>query len=356
MTLAAPMATLVWDWAQVEPLGWGLLLLFLSLAVGPLVWAWVNRVPISLAIVVSLLVCWLMQTVLQSFDATRDFLILAYAVNPLWQTDPLQVHRLITSAWLHASGSGGSIVFQHILGNALVIGLVGVPLEQRLGRGRFLAIYLIGAAAGSAAWWFSHWGEFRFALGASGAAFGLLGCYLACWPDDEIEFPLVLIRKWPVTLIALVKLGFEIVHVGSLYGGWTDASSVAHLAHIGGFVVCFIVARPIAKNGPTPLGSRDGGPSQGGVQKGLDAGRKSKMGSVMVDPWKGSEHPLSEAAEKALERLRQEGDELETRRAWVEELAELSSCPECGAEIEVKVIDGVARLKCSKKPRHLNWP
>ena len=37
------------------------------------------------------------------------------------------------------------------------------------------------------------------ALGASGAAFGILGAYMACWPNDRIEFPLLFfIRAWPV--------------------------------------------------------------------------------------------------------------------------------------------------------------
>ena len=42
-------------------------------------------------------------------------------------------------------------------------------------------------------------------MGASGAAYGLLGAYLS-WPKDEIPFPLILIRPWPVTVIALFIL------------------------------------------------------------------------------------------------------------------------------------------------------
>ncbi|MDP6378910.1 MAG: rhomboid family intramembrane serine protease, partial [Candidatus Thalassarchaeaceae archaeon] len=165
-------------WGGVTTLGWGIVLGFLFLAIAPIVYAWRQRIPISLAIVTSLLLCWVFQSILQFFDGTRDFLQFAFALNPAWQPSPSEFHRLITAAWLHAAGDGRGLVFQHILGNVLVIALVGVPLEQRLGRERFLAIYLIGAVAGNLAWWFSHWGEYRFALGASGAAFGLLGCYL----------------------------------------------------------------------------------------------------------------------------------------------------------------------------------
>ncbi|MCS5526857.1 MAG: rhomboid family intramembrane serine protease, partial [Candidatus Poseidoniales archaeon] len=166
------------EWAGVTTLGWGLILIFLILAIAPIAYAWRQRIPISLAIVISLLACWFFQSILQYFDATRDFLTFTLALNPMWQPSPSEFHRLLTAGWLHAVGRGGSdIVIQHILGNVLVIALVGVPLEQRLGRKRFLLVYLIGVLAGNLAWWFSNWGEFRFALGASGAAFGLLGTY-----------------------------------------------------------------------------------------------------------------------------------------------------------------------------------
>ena len=343
-------------WSGVAPLGWGIVLAFLFLAFAPIYYAWRQRIPISLAIVVSLLLCWVFQTILQFFDGTRDFLLLAFATNPMWQTSPIEFHRLFTAAWLHAAGRGGGLVFQHILGNVLVIALVGVPLEQRLGRGRFLVVYLIGAVAGNLAWWFSHWGEYRFALGASGAAFGLLGCYLACWPRDEIEFPLVLIRKWPVSLIALLKLGLEIAQVGLLYGGWTDSSSIAHLAHIGGFFVCYAVARPIAKGGPTPPEIRDGGPSAYAAEKGDELHKKNRMGGLKFDPWDDAGKPLEGKASHVLQRLREEGDELETRRAWLEELSEVARCPECDSELKVEISDEVAQLHCQNSRKHLLWP
>ncbi len=345
------------DWASVTNLGWGLILIFLILAIAPITYAWRQRIPISLAIVISLLACWLFQSILQYFDGTRGFLIEAFAVNPLWQASPSEFHRLLTAGWLHAVGRGGSdIVIQHILGNVLVIALVGVPLEQRLGRGRFLIVYLIGVLAGNLAWWFSHLGEFRFALGASGAAFGLLGTYLACWPRDEIEFPLVLIRKWPVSFIALLKVGLEIVQVGMLYGGWTGTSSVAHLAHVGGFFVCYALGRTIARGGPTQPEIRDLGPSAGAAEKGEEFSRKKKMGGLKFDPWEDAEKPLTAKAAKVLERLREEGDELETRRAWLEELSEVARCSVCDSKLDVEINDEVTRLVCSKSRKHLLWP
>ena len=40
----------------------------------------------------------------------------------------------------------------HVLGNVLVIALVGIPLEQRLGTKRFTIIYVTGLLGGSIAW------------------------------------------------------------------------------------------------------------------------------------------------------------------------------------------------------------
>jgi len=77
--------------------------------------------------------------------------------------------RLITAAFLH-----GSLI--HIALNMVVLWIIGAPVEEALGRGRFLAIYLISGLAGSA-------GALLFdpnaiTVGASGAIFGVLGAAL----------------------------------------------------------------------------------------------------------------------------------------------------------------------------------
>ena len=91
------------------------------------------------------------------------------ALQPAVVFESENLHRLISAAWLHAG-------FLHILGNLLVIILVGVPLEQRLGRGRFLIMYMIGVLGGNLGWTLANAESMRFCIGASGAAFGLLGC------------------------------------------------------------------------------------------------------------------------------------------------------------------------------------
>ena len=77
--------------------------------------------------------------------------------------------RLITAAFLHAS-------LIHLGMNMLVLWFIGAPVEQAIGRGRFLAIYMVSGLAGSA-------GALIFSpnavtVGASGAIFGILGAAL----------------------------------------------------------------------------------------------------------------------------------------------------------------------------------
>ena len=78
-------------------------------------------------------------------------------------------YRLITAAFLHAS-------LIHLLFNMLVLWFIGAPVEQAIGRGRFLAIYIVSGLAGSArAIIFS---PNVVTVGASGAIFGILGAAL----------------------------------------------------------------------------------------------------------------------------------------------------------------------------------
>ena len=122
--------------------------------------------------------------------------------------DPTFWHTLITAGFLHSQGD-----MMHVLGNVVILALVGVPLEQRLGTKRFAVIYFIGLLGGSLGWVVFNHDSYTPALGASGAAFGLLGAYLAGWPKDEIPFPLLLIRPWPVVFIALLYFGLELIRL-----------------------------------------------------------------------------------------------------------------------------------------------
>jgi len=245
----------------------------------------------------------------------------------------------------------------HVLSNLLVIGLVGVPLETRLGARRWMFVYLLGMLGGNIAWWLAHLGDLTPAIGASGAAFGLLGAYLACWPSDRIEFPLFMfIRSWPVSAIALVRLAIEVLQMTMIETGSTSATNVAHLAHVAGFFATFALARPIARGGPIPLDQVDAGPNEASRVAAIRSRLREDLGSLDDDPWSDSGIEMSESGRRILRRLREEGDELETRRAWLEELSEHVECPNCSAPVEVRISGEIASLTCSESSSHMVWP
>jgi len=77
--------------------------------------------------------------------------------------------RLITSAFLH----GGLI---HLGMNMLMLWWIGSPMEEAIGRARFLALYLVAGLAGSAGALLLS--PDAITVGASGAIFGILGAAL----------------------------------------------------------------------------------------------------------------------------------------------------------------------------------
>jgi len=93
------------------------------------------------------------------------FQLLAYAPF-LTESQPW---RMITSAFLHSTS-----FLPHILFNMYALFVLGPDLERMLGRGRFIALYLISAFGGSVAVLLLT-NPLSGVVGASGAIFGLFG-------------------------------------------------------------------------------------------------------------------------------------------------------------------------------------
>lgn len=86
-----------------------------------------------------------------------------------------QDYRLLTSAFLHEPGLAG-FGPAHIIFNMWALMLVGPALERMLGPIRFLVLYLL-SALGGAVFFYLFAPREAFALGASGAIFGLFGAW-----------------------------------------------------------------------------------------------------------------------------------------------------------------------------------
>ncbi|HIN03650.1 MAG: hypothetical protein CXX73_05465 [Methanobacteriota archaeon] len=323
--------------------------LFLVIATAPYVVAVKQQTSLALATVLSLLLVTFYQMLLEQglFDFKPQFFL---SLIPALASEPTQAHRFITAAWLHSG-------WIHVLGNIIVIALAGVPLEQRMGPRRWMAIYIIGLLGGNIAWTLVHPDSTTPALGASGAAFGILGAYMACWPEDRIEFPMLFfIRPWPVWMIAAFRLGLEVYNMYQIEIR-TGSSNVAHMAHLGGFMLAWALARTIARGAPSPLDdSSDISIAGSSASKAVRAAAIARMGSLESDPWSEAGKTLEGESARIMRRLREEGDELETRRAWLEELAEQVVCPVCEGEVLTKLQGENCTLRCVISSKHIRWP
>ncbi|MER7772978.1 rhomboid family intramembrane serine protease [Kitasatospora sp. NPDC096140] len=127
----------------------------------------VTRVLVGVNVVVWLLAAYVLTPQLGQtwslFSAGRDVL-----GGPAGIADgPDQWYRLLTATFLH-------VEWWHIGLNMVVLLWLGPPLEEALGRLRFLALYLVAALGGST-FAFLVAGNLMNSVGASGAIFGLIG-------------------------------------------------------------------------------------------------------------------------------------------------------------------------------------
>jgi membrane associated rhomboid family serine protease len=120
--------------------------------------------------------------------------------------------RLLTAAFLH-----GSLL--HIGFNMLMLWWIGAPVEEALGRGRFLALYLVSALAGSAG--ALMFAPQAFTVGASGAIFGILGAALVFERQRNYvlggsALSIILLNLVLTFAVPNISIGG---HVGGLVGG-----------------------------------------------------------------------------------------------------------------------------------------
>jgi len=140
---------------------------------------------------------------------------------------------LLTSMFMHAS-------WMHIIGNMLYLWIFGDNIEDKLGHAKFIVFYLVCGVAASMTQIIFTADSIIPSLGASGAIAGVLGAYLILFPKKNVR---VLFARQIVNMPAFIVLGLWIVlqvisQVG-VDGG--QASGVAYLAHIGGFVAGVIL-------------------------------------------------------------------------------------------------------------------
>ncbi|WP_202501552.1 rhomboid family intramembrane serine protease [Streptomyces sp. SID5785] len=133
-----------------------------------------------------------------------------------------QWYRLLTAMFLH----GGYV---HIAFNMLSLWFVGGPLEEALGRARYLALYVVSGLAGSALSYLLA-AQNQPSLGASGAIFGLFGALAVLMRRRNYDLRPV-IALLVINLIFTFNPAFNIAwqaHIGGLVGGLAVGFGMIH--------------------------------------------------------------------------------------------------------------------------------
>jgi rhomboid family protein len=136
----------------------------------------------------------------------------------------------------------------HLGGNMLFLWIFGNNIEDSMGKFRFVAFYLLGGLAATAAHVAVDPSSTSPTLGASGAIAAVLGGYAVLYPRARVvTLVFIIIFVTVIELPALLVLGvwflLQILSASSepLHGG-----GVAYFAHIGGFVFGLLFIRMFA--------------------------------------------------------------------------------------------------------------
>lgn len=164
-----------------------------------------------------------------------DLLVFEHGFRPA----AFSLKTLLSSLFLH----GG---FMHLAGNMLFLYIFGSNVEYRLGWWRYLLVYVGCGIVATLFFALFALGSQVPLIGASGAIFGVLGCYFLWFPKNRVRclvllFPIVvttiyLPARWILGFYLIIDNLLPFVLTGDQGGG------IAHGAHIGGFLGGLAVA------------------------------------------------------------------------------------------------------------------
>lgn len=148
--------------------------------------------------------------------------------------DKSVILSLLTAMFLHAD-------VLHLAGNALFLWVFGNNLEDRLGRGWYGVLYLLGGVLATLAYVATAPQSTTPLLGASGAIAAVMGAYLVFQPRARILTGVVAVPQL-VYLPAAVVLGLYFVTQF-----FTADDRVAWEAHAGGMVAGALIALALSR-------------------------------------------------------------------------------------------------------------
>src|SRR5436190_21223101 len=186
-------------------------------------------------------------------------LLVNYAVIPAhytrpdvaqYFTFPQLIFAFFSSMFLH----GGWL---HLLGNMWTLWIFGDNVEDRLGRTRYIALYLAGGVAAAVLHVITNAGSGVPTIGASGAIAAVMGAYFRFYPHARVETIIPPFFFGPTLVLpAVLFLGWWFLlqffsAAASLRGHGEGFSGIAWWAHVGGFLFGFVICL-FARRDPVP--------------------------------------------------------------------------------------------------------
>jgi membrane associated rhomboid family serine protease len=156
--------------------------------------------------------------------------------------DRLRLATLFTSMFLH----GG---WMHIIGNMLFLWVFGRNVEDLIGSGRFLLLYLLCGLAAAVVQVITNPYSSLPTIGASGAIAGVMGAYLIKFPRTRIVtllfiFIFITTLEIPAAVLLLYWFALQFISgVGSLGSADYTGGGIAWFAHVGGFIAGMLLIR-----------------------------------------------------------------------------------------------------------------
>ena len=245
---------------------------------------------------------WWIMLLLQTDIAIQTLIDLGF--QPVFlQSLGFELLTLISSMFMHGSP-------MHLLMNMIILILLGVPFEDRIGSRSFLRIYLISGffgslLTGSISLWNGDEVD-TIHIGASGAVFGIMGAFVLLYPRLEIPMLLgpIFMHRVPVFLSTLVFVAME-----TLYVALGTSDGIGHGTHMASFIAGVFLA---------PYYSNKTDDNESSID--FDTSQLSKV----FEKTKIGEHELQ---------MIEESDEPELVSAWVEKFWEIQKCPDCNTSL-----------------------
>jgi membrane associated rhomboid family serine protease len=212
----------------------------------------INYLLLTTNVLIFLLERW---TLLQGYSPRA--LLAAYGLVPaeLLAAPAQNAFTVFTSMFMHDPTG-----WMHLGGNMLFLWVFGDNVEDALGRGRYLAFYLLAGVAAAAAQIAIDPSSQVPMVGASGAIAGVLAAYASLYPRAAITVVNPFLPLWLFFGVLLelpawvVILEFFLIN---LFSGLSSAAQatgasggVAFFAHLGGFVAGLFLVRAFVRGPP----------------------------------------------------------------------------------------------------------